>query len=80
MNSTILWISFFEKLGEKKNFQKYILNAKVALKKFNLKIKFASSEVTKLEGKKFFKSKDYKLARKFLNNGKSIRHLNLIQI
>ena len=97
MNSKILWISCFEKLGEKKNFKKYILNAKAALKKFNVKIKFVSSKITKLEEKKFqrivclefkdiydekkiFKSKDYKLARKFLSNGKSIRYLNLIRI
>jgi len=97
MNSKILWISCFEKIGDKKNFKNYILNAKAALIKFNVKIKFASSEITKLEGKKFerivclefknisdakkfFKSKDYKFARKFLSKGKSIRYLNLIRI
>lgn len=97
MSSRILWISCFEKIGENNNFQKYVLNAKAALKKFNVKIKFASSEITKLEGKKFkrivclefknisgakkfFKSKDYKLARKFLSKAKSIRYLNLIKI
>lgn len=53
MSNKVLWISCFEKLGDKNNFQKYILNAKTTLKKFKVKIKFVSSEITKLEGKKF---------------------------
>ena len=97
MKKSLLWISCFEKIGKKNTFSKYIFHAKKAMKKFNIKIKFASSETTKLEGKKFqrivclefrnisdakkfFKSNDYKLARKFLSKGKSIRNLNLIKI
>ena len=49
----ILWISTFEKIGNKSDFSNYLTCAKVALKKFNVKIKFISTSSIKLEGKKF---------------------------
>jgi uncharacterized protein (DUF1330 family) len=53
MQNKILWISTFEKIGNKTHFMNYLVNAKNAIKKNNVKIKFISTHSEKLKGKKF---------------------------
>jgi len=53
VTNKILWVSTFEKIGNKSDFFNYLICAKVALKKFKVKKKFVSSSSIKLEGKKF---------------------------
>ena len=73
MKHKTLWITCFEKIGLKKNFEDYIIHAKPALKKYKVKIKFASNNIIKLEGKKFervvcLEFKNSIQAKKFFNS------------
>jgi len=73
MKNKTLWIACFEKIGPKKDFQNYFFYARLAIKKYKVKIRFASNHIIKLEGKKFkrivcLEFNNQSSAKKFFNS------------